>query len=319
MKQCKVLLLSLAAACAAGGGLLWVLLRPSIWTVVLLLAASGLVFAVLVLQRKQQLLQQQTFQQQLEAEREARVQALTAQREQNHKEIERFRSDLAHGLRIPIAIVQGYAELLAEEKVSDPLAQKDYLDKIVQRSQYMSTLLAKQFSVIELVDSSAVNFATVDLIQLIHQIADDMQSIARNQDVQIQVVSMHQSLLLEADAHLLNRIFFNLLENAIKYMGRGGVVTIRAAEQDGCVSITVKDDGLGLPAEETARIFEQDYRGSNRTDNLGSGHGLFLVRHIVLLHGGEVTAESATGRGMAIHITLPLHQPAAPPKVYTLC
>lgn len=319
MNRTITALLCLAAVCTSGGVLLWALATPGIWVLLSMAAACGLILAAFSAQRRQHLTDKQTYEADLQAAQLELHQALAAQREQNHKEIERFRSDLAHGLRIPIAIVQGYAELLVEDKVPDPAMQKDYLNKIVQRSQYMSTLLVKQFSVIDLVDSSAVNFGVIDLIQLIQQIADDMQNIARNQDVHIQVVSMRQSLLVEADAHLLNRIFFNLLENAIKYMGRGGVVTVRATELDCTVAITVKDDGMGLPAEETAHIFEQDYRGSNRTGSSGNGHGLYLVHHIVQLHGGTVTAESDTGRGMAIHITLPLRQSAARQAVYTLC
>lgn len=124
----------------------------------------------------------------------------------------------------------------------------------------------------------------------------------------IQVLSQEERLPVEMDAFLLNRTLFNLLENALKYMGRPGVVTIRVLEEDGeTVSIVVQDDGMGLSPEETARVFERNYQGSN--GGRGEGHGLFLVKRAVEAHGGTVSAQSSPGRGMRVALKLPRRQP----------
>ena len=109
---------------------------------------------------------------------------------------------------------------------------------------------------------------------------------------------------MRADAYLLNRVLFNLLENALKYMGRPGVITIRIRRQGDSVSLLVQDDGMGLPSEETAHIFEPNYQGSNHVG--GQGYGLYLVRRAIEGHGGTVSAQSAPGRGLGISMTLPL-------------
>ena len=109
---------------------------------------------------------------------------------------------------------------------------------------------------------------------------------------------------MRADTYLLNRVLFNLLENALKYMGRPGVITIRILRQGDSASLLVQDDGLGLPAKETAHIFEPNYQGSNHVG--GQGYGLYLVRRAIEGHGGTVSAQSAPGRGLGISMTLPL-------------
>lgn len=232
-------------------------------------------------------------------------------RNAGREELETFRSTLAHSLRMPIAIIQGYAELLSGNVVEDPETQLAYLDKIIQRSRDMSDIVSRQLSV-EPGDQIALTCTEIDLLELVRQAASDMETAAQEQRVSIQVLSQEDRLLVEMDAFLLNRVLFNLLENALKYMGRPGVVTIRVLEEDGeTVSILVQDDGLGLPPEETARVFEMNYQGSN--GGRGQGHGLFLVKRAVEAHGGTVSAQSSPGRGMRVALTLPRRQPPAKP------
>ena len=86
-------------------------------------------------------------------------------------------------------------------------------------------------------------------------------------------------------------------------MGRDGLITIRLSPDEEEVKVLFKDDGLGLPQEETEHIFERSYQGTNKTE--GHGHGLYMVKSIIEAHSGDVYAESQEGRGMAIYITLP--------------
>ena len=225
------------------------------------------------------------------------------------EELETFRSTLAHSLRMPIAIIQGYAELLSGSVVEDPETRMAYLDKIIQRSRDMSDIVSRQLSAAP-GDQIPLSCTEIDLLELVRQAASDIQTAAQEQQVSIQVLSQEERLPVEMDAFLLNRTLFNLLENALKYMGRPGVVTIRVLEEDGeTVSILVQHDGMGLSPEETARVFEMNYQGSN--GGRGEGHGLFLVKRAVEAHGGTVSAQSSPGRGMRVALRLPRRQPPA--------
>lgn len=238
--------------------------------------------------------------------------ALDEMQAKNCAEMESFRSSLFHSLRMPVAIIQGYAELLTSGMITDPAVETEYLEKINQRSQFMTEAISRQFSAAETTRSKNLTYSDLDLMELIRHAAADMQTAAADQGVTIQVVSPEDSIFMQADAYLLSRVLFNLLENALKYMGRPGVITIRILRQEDSVSILVQDDGLGLPAGEAAHVFEPHYQGSNHVS--GQGYGLYLVKRTIENHGGTVSAQSAPGQGMGISITLPLAPSGRPPE-----
>ena len=170
----------------------------------------------------------------------------------------------------------------------------------------MTDVMSRQFSSGE--RFGQLSYSEIDLIDLVSQAAADIRTAAAEQGVSVQVVSQEVQLMAQVDSYLLNRALFNLLENAIKYMGRPGIVTIRVVQKGDQVDIQVRDDGLGLAEEEATHIFEANFQGSNRVR--GQGYGLYLVKRTVEAHGGAVSAESGLGRGMSITLTLPL-RPAA--------
>lgn len=232
--------------------------------------------------------------------------AMKNQAVSSRRELEAFRSTLSHSLRMPVAIIQGYAELLEGDVITDPEVRREYLGKIVQRSQYMTDVMSRQFSTDGLFNQ--LSYSEIDLMDLVRQAAADIRTAAAEQGVSVQVVSQEDHLMVQVDSYLMNRVLFNLLENAVKYMGRPGSVTIRVVRKGEQVDIQVRDDGMGLPEEETAHIFEANFQGSNHVR--GQGYGLYLVKRTVEAHGGAISAQSGLGRGMGITLTLPL-RPAA--------
>jgi signal transduction histidine kinase len=118
---------------------------------------------------------------------------------------------------------------------------------------------------------------------------------------------------IEADENKLNQILSNLLSNALKYSPEGGTVTL-AARPDGPnhILLQVRDNGIGMTEEQCARLFRQ-YERVERDEikNIpGTGLGLYLVKHLVDLHGGEIACESAPGKGSVFSVRLPLRPPA---------
>lgn len=267
-------------------------------------AAAGLLAALLSSQHRQLDALEQSHREELAALEQDHTQALAEMRSRNQTEMEAFRSGLSHSLRMPVAIIQGYAELLTSGVIRDTDVAAEYLQKISQRSQYMTEAISRQFSVSDSMDSSKLTYSDLDLVSLVRQAAADMQTAAEEQGVRIQVVSSEESLPMQADTYLLNRVLFNLLENSLKYMGRPGVITIRVLRLEKAASILVQDDGLGLPTEEATHVFEPNYQGSNHIG--GQGYGLYLVKRAIEAHGGMVYAQSAPGRGMGISMFLPL-------------
>jgi two-component system phosphate regulon sensor histidine kinase PhoR len=116
------------------------------------------------------------------------------------------------------------------------------------------------------------------------------------------------SLEVIGDRSYLEQVFINLLDNAIKYNHGKGEISISATEKGKTeIQVVIKDNGMGIPEEELARIFERFYRvDKGRSQELGgTGLGLSIVKHIIQAHGGRVWAESKLGEGSTFYFTLP--------------
>jgi len=110
-----------------------------------------------------------------------------------------------------------------------------------------------------------------------------------------------------ADYRALEQVLSNLVDNAVKYIGEGGSVVVRASQQGGKLRISVEDDGPGIEAKHLPRLFERFYRvDAGRSRDLGgTGLGLSIVKHLVEAMGGQVDVQSAPGRGTTFGFTLP--------------
>lgn len=237
-------------------------------------------------------------------EAKAHSDELAALSKLNREALEDFRSLMSHQLRMPLSIVQGYAGLLEKDIITDEVLKKEYLGKIVDRTQYISDILTKRLAACRTSDEIALEFSNFDLIALLRQIGEDMQTVAKNHGIDIQTIFTLDSLYIRGDFYQLSKVIFNILENSLKYMGREGRVTIMAEISGPFVTITIKDDGFGLEEGQTQHIFELNFQGSNKTT--GHGHGLYLAKAAVEAHGGTITASSSQGMGMSIKISLPL-------------
>lgn len=276
----------------------------SVWPgLALAVVLAALLAGIIAAYRRELAEQTQRHQQELNALRRRQSEELLQAAAANRAEMDTFRSSLSHSLRMPAAIIQGYADLLISGVVTEDSVRDEYLRKISDRSQYLTEAISRQVSAGETLNTSKLNYSDLDLLTLVRQAASDMQTAAANQGVTIQVVSPLSQFPMRADAYLLNRVFFNLLENSLKYMGRPGVITIRVLQEENGVSVRVQDDGMGLDAQETAHIFEPKFQGSNHTH--GQGYGLYLVKQAVESHGGTISAQSMPGRGMSITMVLP--------------
>ena len=140
-----------------------------------------------------------------------------------------------------------------------------------------------------------------------------MGAPARSKGVSLTTNIGSGSETVYADRTALEQILLNLVENALRYTGGGGQITIQTQHAEHGTALMVKDTGSGIPPEHLPRIFERFYRadaGRSRESG-GTGLGLAIVRHLVEAHGGSVTAESILGSGTTIRIFFPAAAGAA--------
>lgn len=248
---------------------------------------------------------------QVEAERAAAHRMLVEQKKANEERNANLLSRLSHELRLPVSVAAGYADLLRDNAIDDADEAKEYLTKISDRLRYINEIISRNLAAVQ--DGEADLTASLqrmsfDLVDFINRDLEDCRSLAREKGIEIQFISLEPTISVSADPVLLQHVIDNLLENAMKYMGRSGTVTFVLTRDGTDVRLVCRDDGLGMESLQASHIFENGFRGSNTHGMSGSGHGLHLVGIIAQAHGGRCTAESSPGGGMRIELCLPIGQ-----------
>jgi len=239
----------------------------------------------------------------------AEVELLSAlQREKELSEMKsKFVSIASHELRTPLATILSSAELL--EHYSDGLSADDKLKMLhgIQSGVKRMNTMIEDVLIIGKAEAGALQFdpRPVDLGELCHKVVEELRGgVAKQHTIQFEQQFERGSLNL--DEKLLRHILTNLLSNAVKYSPAGSTVSLQLAERDGAALIEVRDQGIGIPLEDQARMFESFHRASNVGNRQGTGLGLVIVKKAAELHGGTISIDSKVDTGTRISVSLPL-------------
>ena len=229
------------------------------------------------------------------------------------KQVERIRRDfvanVSHELRTPITVIKGYTEtLLSGDLADDPQRRERFLGIIQNHAERLSSLVRDLLTLSEL-ESGEVGMQPQNL-QLEDAVRQALLLVGqRGEDkgITMEWLGATGAGSVRADRSRLDQVLINLLDNAVKYSGQGGKVTVEAAEAGEMVRVCVRDSGIGIPSKDLPRLFERFYRvdEARSRDRGGTGLGLSIVKHIVQAHGGSVHVESTPGKGSAFCFTLP--------------
>jgi two-component system sensor histidine kinase TctE len=208
----------------------------------------------------------------------------------------RFVADAAHQLRTPLAAVLLHAE--RAERASDPSSEREALGAI-HRSVERAARLSAQLLALARTDPEAVatiGLKPVDLTILTRQVGEEWVRRSLERDIDFGLVVPEYPVMVTGDERLLSEVLSNLIDNALRYGNPGGHVTLMV-EGGERPTLSVQDDGPGIPVDERARIFERFYRLQN-SDSDGCGLGLSIVEEIARLHNATVEVTSgANDRG----------------------
>jgi two-component system phosphate regulon sensor histidine kinase PhoR len=235
------------------------------------------------------------------------------------RRVEEMRADFianaSHELRTPLAALLGFIETLQGTAKDDPAARAKFLAIMQGQATRMARLIDDLLSLsrIELNAHLPPN-TPLDLAPIVRQVADGLQTLARDRDVVIKVASPPDPLIVLGERDELIRALENLVENALKYGAAGKRVDItltRSQTRAGVpeVRLAVRDYGPGIAPEHLPRLTERFYRvdvADSRAQG-GTGLGLALVKHVLTRHGGRLNIESTPGEGATFIMHLPLH------------
>jgi signal transduction histidine kinase len=247
----------------------------------------------------------------LEREQQARLQAQAANRAKDE-----FLATLSHELRTPLNAILGWATLLSGGRL-DPDTTRRAAAIIERNTRLQAQLIDDLLDISRIITGKLrLEFGTVGVAGLIESALDSVRPAAQAK----QITLMHafdDPGQIEGDAARLQQVVWNLLHNAIKFTPEGGRVSVAAAARDGTVAVTVTDTGQGIDPAFLPHVFERFRQQDSATTRAhgGLGLGLSIVRHLVELHGGHVTAASGgPGAGATFTVTLPASsRPAVAP------
>lgn len=229
------------------------------------------------------------------------------------KMVERLRRDfvanVSHELRTPVTVIKGYAETLLSDRLdTDPQKRERFLGIILNHSHRLSNLVRDLLVLSELESGEvALHPGQVDLEEAVRQALLLVEQRGEAKGVSLEYLSGEGPFRVLADRARLEQVLINLLDNAVKYSGAGGKVTVWAAAEGGLTRVFVRDTGIGIPVKDLPRLFERFYRvdEARSRDSGGTGLGLSIVKHIVHAQGGTVQVESVPGEGSVFSFTVP--------------
>ena len=227
----------------------------------------------------------------------------SVQREQLRRE---FSANVSHELKTPLTSISGFAELMMQDLVP-PDKSREFAGDIYRESVRLIELINDIIELSRLDEQTVLpEKEDVDLYDIAEDVLDSLGSAAKKKDVALLLTGDHA--VIRGIPNYIDEIVYNLCDNAVKYNRQGGSVTVNVSKTGKSVLLSVKDTGIGIPAEYRERIFERFYRiDSARSKGIpGTGLGLSIVKHAAQLHGAHISLESEPDAGTEIKLEFPV-------------
>ncbi len=219
-----------------------------------------------------------------------------------------FHSMIAHDLRSPMSVIQGYVSLMATGKTGEVNpTQQEFLGNVTRKIKEMTTLL-NDFLDMSKMDAGFVNLkrSELNIISLLREVISDLGPMAKSKSLTVELEGAPEKLLVDADPLRLTQVLRNLMSNAIKYNVEDGWIKVRAQENEGFAEISIADGGIGMTPSELEVLFRPYTRGKSERKIKGVGLGVVIIKKLVEAHGGEVRVTSRPGEGSRFVFTIPL-------------
>jgi two-component system phosphate regulon sensor histidine kinase PhoR len=228
--------------------------------------------------------------------------------EQSKAMRQQMTSNIAHELKTPIASLRGYLDTLMVNSNLDEEKKRYFLEKALAQSTRLTDLINDIVTLNKLDETgSSFPFEEVDMAEVAREVRDILITAINKKKITVDI-DIDPDTKINANRSLIVSVFQNLMENAVTYAGDNITIIIKnIPAEPGYRSFSFADNGIGIPEEHQARIFERFYRiddGRSRKSG-GTGLGLAIVKNAVLLHKGEITVRTRTGGGTEFIITLP--------------
>ncbi|MFA6586254.1 MAG: HAMP domain-containing sensor histidine kinase [Candidatus Paceibacterota bacterium] len=223
----------------------------------------------------------------------------------NMQKQKRFIADASHELRTPIAVVISGLEVSLSNKRLDFLLAKKTLESTLDEMREFSKLSNTLLDITKYNTLAHVKHESIDISELVKSVIERYKSLAALKGINIET-KLESFVKVEGSEMEFIRVFYNILDNAVKYTPQGGTIKILEEVSLNRCLITIKDNGIGIEEEIIDKIFDPFFRADSARSTNGAGLGLTLVKKIIEDHKGVISIKSQTGKGTSVMISLPV-------------
>jgi signal transduction histidine kinase len=226
-----------------------------------------------------------------------------------------FISNVSHELKSPLTSIRMMTEMLYHKRVLTEERKSAYYSTMLEESEHLSHLIDNilDFSGMD-DDRKKYDFIDLDLDELLLKFIESTRERLQDSGFDIRYNRPDQVPVIRADKNSILQVFYNLVDNAIKFSGTSRQIDVSLFSKGDELLFCVKDYGIGISGKDQEKIFEKFYRGyePQRIGIKGSGIGLTIVKQIIEAHGGEIQVESEPGAGSKFTVTIPLFEISSP-------
>lgn len=214
-----------------------------------------------------------------------------------------FIANVSHEMKTPLAVMQNYATLLQAPRLSDE-KRMEYAKGMTDATRRMTDMMTNILKLNRLENQQIYPKAErFDLGEQLCECLLQFEPVWERDEIELET-DIAEDVNVNADAELLAHVWNNLFSNAFKFTPTGGKVTVKLTADAHFAEVTVRDTGCGMSAEVGSRIFEKFYQGDSSRASQGNGLGLALVKRVVDILQGEISVESAVGKGSAFTVRI---------------
>ncbi|HEX5692167.1 MAG TPA: hybrid sensor histidine kinase/response regulator [Roseiflexaceae bacterium] len=217
-----------------------------------------------------------------------------------------FLATLSHELRTPLTSILGYLELFGRRTLGPMNETQSEAISVMARNAETLTRHVNNLLYLQEVRSAQLKRVPLAVHELLRHLLADYQKRAQEAEIELQV-ELHPTAVFLGDALALEQALRNLLDNAIKFTPRRGIVRVTLTDEPSRVIVRISDNGVGVPNEALEKIFLPFFQvdSSLAREHPGAGMGLAIVKHVVEAHGGQLMVRSALGKGSMFTVVLP--------------
>lgn len=218
-------------------------------------------------------------------------------------------ANVSHDLRTPLAALRGYLEtLLLKDTALTASERQNYLEVAFKQSERLSGLVSELFELSKLEAADAkLNGEPFQFAELALDVAQKFALAAQQKPVELVIDIARDLPFINGDIALLERVFDNLLENALRHTNFAGRITVTVQQRENTIMVSIADTGSGIAANDLPHVFDRFYRAdkSRNEQSGGAGLGLAIAKRVIELHGGAIEVASEPGSGTCFRFTLP--------------